>query len=109
MSDINNVRPNFFPNSRSAQDQRIRKSDGNTGIQRNDQAKAKEIAQKSQGHAKVNINEGVKDFATIKKAVDSAPEIDREAKLAELKARINSGDYQIDYDGLADKIIEHGG
>ena len=35
-----------------------------------------------------------------------APEIDNSEKIARLKAQIQSGKYEIDYDRLADDIIE---
>ena len=35
----------------------------------------------------------------------SAPEIDNSEKIARLKAQIAAGSYEIDYDGLADKIL----
>ena len=35
----------------------------------------------------------------------SAPETDNSEKIARLKAQINAGTYEIDYDGLADKIL----
>lgn len=108
MSDINNVRPNFFPNSRSAQEQKVRAKEEAAALKRNDPVRSQEIQNKSKSHAKVDINESVKDFSTIKSAVDQASEIDQSEKIAELKAKINSGEYQVDYDALADRIIESG-
>ena len=35
-----------------------------------------------------------------------APEIDNTDKIARLKAQIADGSYKIDYDGLADKMLE---
>jgi negative regulator of flagellin synthesis FlgM len=47
----------------------------------------------------------VKDFSKIKKAAMSAPEPDNSEKIARLKSQIAAGTYEVDYDGLADKIL----
>ena len=57
--------------------------------------------------AKVDISSKVKDFSRIKKAVDTAPDIDNSDKIADLKQRIASGSYNIDYDALADKMLQN--
>ena len=45
-------------------------------------------------------------ISRIKKAVDTAGDIDHSAKIADLKARIKAGTYQVDYDAVADKMLE---
>ena len=35
----------------------------------------------------------------------SAPDVDNTEKIARLKAQIASGTYEMDYDGMADKIL----
>ena len=55
--------------------------------------------------SKVSIPDGVKDFSRIKKAVDASPDIDNTDKIARLKAQIQAGTYEVDYDGLADKML----
>jgi negative regulator of flagellin synthesis FlgM len=55
--------------------------------------------------AQVSIGDGVKEFARIKKAAMNAPEVDNTEKIARLKAQIAAGTYEVDYDGLADKIL----
>ena len=55
--------------------------------------------------ARIDIPKSVKDFGRIKKVVDVAPEVDRSEKIARLRQEIESGQYQIDYEQLADKII----
>jgi negative regulator of flagellin synthesis FlgM len=110
MSEINTRAP-FFPNSRSAQKAYAEKTEGaspSAPIQRNDIERSKEISNTTKPHAKVDINDVTKDFSVIKKAVDNAPELDRSEKIAQLKAQINNGTYEVDYDGLADKLLQSG-
>lgn len=73
--------------------------------QRNTPERMKELKEMTTSDAKVNINEAVKDYSRIKKAVDAAPEIDNSEKIARLKQQIQDGSYKVDYDGLADKIL----
>jgi len=60
---------------------------------------------KTSSDAKVNIVDGVKEFSRIKKAAMRAPETDTSEKIASIKAQIAAGTYEVDYDGLADKIL----
>lgn len=104
MSSID-TRSSFFPRSRSAQAESTKQSGKVDGPQRNSMERASELTEKTATDAKVNIGDGVKDFARIKKAAMSAPETDNSEKIARLKAQIAAGSYEIDYDGLADKIL----
>ena len=104
MSSID-TRSAFFPRSRSAQTESAQGGSKVGDVQRNSMERASEISEKTSTDAKVNIPEGVKDFSRIKKAAMSAPEVDNSEKIARLKAQIAAGTYEIDYDGLADKII----
>ena len=45
------------------------------------------------------------DFSRIKRAVDLTPDRDNSAKIADLKARIQSGTYETNYDAIADKLL----
>lgn len=109
MSEINNsTRSPFFPNSKSAKEiyqKRIDKAETNP-LNRNAEERSQEIINKTSSHAKVDIDNKVKDFATIKKAVDNSAEIDNSEKIAKLKAQIQAGTYNVDYDALADKLLE---
>lgn len=105
MSSID-TRSAFFPRSRSAQTESARGGKGVDGIQRNSTERASELTDRTASDAKVNIPDGVKDFSRIKKAAMSAPETDNSEKIARLKAQIQAGTYEVDYDGLADKILE---
>lgn len=104
MSSID-TRSAFFPRTRSAQTESAKGGGKVDGVQRNTMERASEISEKTATDAKVNIGDGVKDFARIKKAAMSAPEADNSEKIARLKAQIANGTYEVDYDGLADKIL----
>ena len=72
-----------------------------------------EIQQKKKGEklssldAKVTIPEAIKDFARIKKVVDESPTMDNEKKIEKIKNQIKDGSYKINYDLLAEKILEN--
>jgi negative regulator of flagellin synthesis FlgM len=104
MSSIDTRSP-FFPRSRSAQAESAKGGGQVGGVNRNDPDRASEISERTSSDAKVSIPDGVKDFSRIKKAAMTAPEPDNTDKIARLKAQIEAGTYEIDYDGLADKIL----
>ncbi len=105
---MNNIDPSirspFFPNSKSS------RTSGRGNIdkvmKRNSYEKQSEIENTTKKDATVSIDNKVKDFSRIKRAVDNAPDIDKSSKIADLKARIASGRYNIDYDALADKMLQ---
>lgn len=106
MSTIDTRAP-FFPRGRNTTSVEKSKSSPLDGVSTgNSPDRASEIANRTSGDAKVSIPEGIKDFSRIKKAADAAPEQDNSAKIADLKARIQAGSYEIDYDGLADKMLQ---
>ncbi|MFG1500293.1 flagellar biosynthesis anti-sigma factor FlgM [Halobacteriovorax sp. XZX-3] len=104
MSSVTNTRSSFFPNAKTTADrsQEIQKQ---APVQRNTIAQKAYIDNQTRNDARVSIPDAVKDFAHIKKAVDAAPEIDNSAKIAALKAQIQGGNYKMDYDKMADKIL----
>lgn len=104
MSSID-TRSAFFPRSRSAQAEAAKTKQA-AGVERNSMERSSELQAKTADDAKVNIGDGVKDFARIKRAADAAPEVDNSEKIARLKAQIQAGTYEIDYDGLANKILD---
>jgi negative regulator of flagellin synthesis FlgM len=106
MSNIDTRSP-FFPNTKTTNTRSSSTSNagGLGGIQRNTPEKANELSNRTASDAKVNINEGIKDFSKIKRAVDAAPEVDNSEKIARLKQQIGEGSYQVNYDALADKIL----
>ncbi len=103
MSSIDTRAP-FFPNSKTAQGE-VQKSQRARALKRNSYDRVKQLDEMSQRDAKVNIPESIKDFSRIKKAVDAAPPIDNSAKIAQLKAQIQAGTYEPDYDAVADKLL----
>ena len=103
MSSID-TRSAFFPRSRTAQAEAAKTKEAEA-LKRNTLERSSELQEKTATDAKVSIPEGVKDFSRIKKAAMSAPEQDNSEKIARLKAQIQAGTYEVDYDGLADKIL----
>jgi negative regulator of flagellin synthesis FlgM len=98
------TRSPFFPRSKSNQTE-VQKARANEALKRNSYDRAQEIETKTSKDAKVSINDKIKDFSRIKKSADSAQPIDNSAKIAMLKAKIQAGTYEPDYDQLADKIL----
>ncbi len=100
MSKID-TRPSFFPKSRSATE---------LANDRLDQLKKRQQADKlrarTKDDAQVDISNVTKDFARIKKVAIEADPAPRQEKIAKLKADIKTGQYQVDYDGLAQKVLE---
>jgi negative regulator of flagellin synthesis FlgM len=59
----------------------------------------------SQQDTIVNLSTTSKDVQTAKEVIASEPEV-REDKVAELKAKIESGNYTIDNEAVADKMVD---
>src|SRR5579885_3061154 len=55
--------------------------------------------------AKAEISERGREFARVKHAATSAPDV-REEKIAELKRRIAAGKYHVDADAVADRMVD---
>lgn len=53
----------------------------------------------------VELSQSSKEVQQIKEIISSAPDI-REDKVAALKEKIESGEYKIDPDAIADKIVD---
>lgn len=105
MNNIDSTnRSSFFPNSRDNKVGTSRSRAMNKALTRNDADRIQALEQ-SKNDARVSINQGIKDFSRIKRAVDAAPEIDNSDKIAKLKQQIESGTYKVDYEALADKIL----
>lgn len=98
-------RSSFFPHTRNGGDKVNGKKVNSPYLQRNSSSRKTELEKTTKKHAKVDIPNAVRDFAKIKSAVDKAPEVDNSEKIARLKEQINAGTYNINYDGLADKIL----
>src|SRR5690606_21783097 len=105
MSSIDTRSSSFFPRSRNIQTETAKQSSQIEGLKQNSPEKATEITIKTAQDAKVTIGDGIKDFSKIKRVADAAPEIDNSEKIARLKAQIQAGTYEVDYDALADKML----
>ena len=104
MSNMNtdSLRTPFFPNSTPSP----KKAKINSRkIERNDSARKNELDSISKNHTKVSINNKIRDFSRFKKVVDNAEEIDRSDYLMSLKNRINRGEYSVDPEKIAEKMI----
>lgn len=105
MSSID-TRSAFFPKGRPTSTESAKGGSQVAGApDRNSVERSSELSSKTAGDAQVSIGDGVKDFSRIKKAAMAAPETDNTEKIARLKAQIAAGTYEVDYDGLADKIL----
>jgi negative regulator of flagellin synthesis FlgM len=107
---MNNIDPaasraRFFPNAKNTPAKARAKSIEPNYLPRNTDIRKKELENTTQKDAQVSIQDTVKDFARIKKAVDQATPVDNSAKIAQLKSQIKSGQYKIDYEAIADKIL----
>ena len=108
MTQINS-RPSFFPHSSSSQSSKAKNatfSSDVAGNRVNSSERADELNTLSGDHVKVDIPESIKDYSAIKRAVDNAPPRDNSAKIAELKQQIQDGTYNVNYDAVADKMLE---
>jgi len=104
MSSID-TRSSFFPRTQNKETKSIDQGTNVESLKKNSPERASELSEKTSSDAKVSIPEGVKDFSKIKKLAMSAPEPDNSEKIAKLKAQIEAGTYEFDYDALADKIL----
>lgn len=105
MNNIDRTRSSFFPNSKTANTNPKANEAISKTLTRNDSLRAKEIGSNTSNDASVSINDAIKDFSRIKKAVDMAPEQDNSAKIAKLRSQINNGTYSVDYEALADRVL----
>ena len=106
MSNIepNRLRSPFFPNTREKGLKRMDRL--NTPfLNRNSFDKKSEIDTLTKDDVKIDIKDAIKDFARIKKAVDSATPVDKSNKIGLLKEQIRNGTYNMNYDQIADKIL----
>lgn len=99
-----NTRAPFFPHSKSAQKE-IEEARRSQMLRRNSMERAQEIETRTASDAKVTIPDTIRDFSRIKKVADTTPEVDNTAKIASLKAQIQAGTYEPNYDAIADRIL----
>jgi len=55
----------------------------------------------------VSVSEGAREFGRIMDAVKDAPDA-RASRVADLKSRIDNGQYEVDYFGLANLLHQRG-
>jgi negative regulator of flagellin synthesis FlgM len=96
----------FFPNTKDRPNVRENRGVDAPQLKRNGLERKTELNDMAKNDVKMNIPDSIKDFSRIKKAVDASPEIDNSEKIARLKSQIQAGTYKIDYDGLADKLLQ---
>jgi flagellar biosynthesis anti-sigma factor FlgM len=110
MAKINpDTRAQFFPGKNTINNSPINPAKNTYAqefLNRNDIEKQNEIREKTQSDVQVTIPDKIKDFARIKKAALNAPDIDNSEKIKNLKSQIEKGEYTIDFDQLAEKILE---
>ena len=108
---MSNIQTNFFPNSKKT----LRDHGKNEKIQnfvdkvipKNDQSdKVKTELKTLNKDADVMFSDKLHDFKKIKEAVKSAELPDKSNKIEKLRNQINSNEYNIDFDQLANKILE---
>ncbi len=96
----------FFPHSKSHLKSKQPTKAGKAFLKRNDESRMTELNNITKHDAKVTIPKAVRDFSRIKKAVDSAPEINNSDKIANLKKQIQNKTYNVNYEAIADKILQ---
>ncbi|WP_127715662.1 flagellar biosynthesis anti-sigma factor FlgM [Halobacteriovorax sp. HLS] len=103
MTNIESTRSKFFPGTKT------NVSGSNAAkinaLKRNDATRTTELNDMAKRDTNVAIPEAIKDFSRIRKAVDAAPEVDNSEKIARLKAQVQNGTYNVNYEALADKIL----
>ncbi len=102
---MNKINTNTSIIPKNKQDYRV-KNNRKINIERNNAQRKNILKEKTGRDAKVHINDAIKDFSKIKRAVDKSPAIDKSDKVAQLKAQIEAGKYKIDYDAVAEKMLK---
>ena len=103
MDNSLDTRVPFFPHSRSA---KLRAEKAKLLQRRNTPDRQAELNSNTQLDAKVNIPDSVRDYSRIKSQVDASLAVDNTPKIEQLKAKIAAGNYEVDYEGLADKMLK---
>ena len=107
MNNSIDTRSPFFPNSKTGKREVEQAAQAKQAqmLRRNSMERTQDLEARTSSDAKVTIPETIKDFSRIKKIADTPVEVDNTAKIARLKAAINSGTYQPDYDAIADRML----
>lgn len=102
------VDPSVSQNIHSTQTDATKKSEQTAKTER---ARQTEQVAKTQtaSSSSSEISDKAKEFAKAHAVASATPDV-REDRIAELKKRIAAGDYKVDSDAIADKMIaDHGG
>lgn len=103
MTSIESTRSKFFPGTKpNVSGSKAAKINA---LKRNDASRTNELNDMAKRDSNVSIGDAIKDFSRIRKAVDAAPEVDNSEKIARLKAQIQNGSYNVNYEAIADKIL----
>ncbi len=106
MNKINSdTRPSFFK-SKTTNIENIKGRQTPSLLNRNELEKQNEIKESTSKDVTVDIPDKIKDFSRIKYAVENSPDRDNTEKIQDLRGKISKGQYDIDFDELAKKIIE---
>ena len=103
---INPTENRFIPEKGENKNTRIYRPNDDVMINRVSEESSSPVNKNINEDAKVNISEAIKDFSKIKKTVDNSPEIDNSEKISLLKDKIDKGIYKIDFNELADKMLD---
>lgn len=99
------VNPSVSQSIQNTQTDATKRSDQTAKTER---ARHIEQMAKTQGStltsSKAEISDKAKDFAKAHAVASAAPDV-REDRIAEIKRRLASGDYKVDSDAIAEKMI----
>jgi negative regulator of flagellin synthesis FlgM len=105
------VNSSVNPNVQGAQTETAKKTEqtAKTDRARNIEKMAKTQTSSAPSTSSAEISSKAKDMAKAHAVASAAPDV-REDRIAELKKRIASGEYRVDSDAVAEKMIgEHAG
>lgn len=101
------VNPGVSQNIQGTQTEALKKSEQTAKPERSRGIDTATKTSESMAPAKAEISDKARDLAKAYAVASATPDV-REDRIAELKKRIASGDYKIDSDKVADKMIsEH--
>jgi negative regulator of flagellin synthesis FlgM len=101
------VNPNVNPNIQGTKTEGPKKTEQTAQPERARQIEQLAKTKDSSGPARAEISDKGKEFAKAHAAASAAPDV-RESRIAELKKRIADGNYKIDSDKIADRMMsEH--
>jgi negative regulator of flagellin synthesis FlgM len=78
---------------------------GNAGEKKVSDGQEVEEKNQSGQDTVVNLSSALKEAHLIREIISSEPDV-REEKVAELKNRIESGEYEINHEAVADKLVD---